>query len=164
MRISFLPIVLAVAALATVSGCDHPIEPNIVEAPADASEARRELTENRELFRTAVGTSYLYDYRNVCFCAPDSRIAVRVSVRHGTRVSVVALEDDAQIPPSRWREYLTVEEAFETIEQALDDGAASVRAAYDESLGYPRDVFIDFDERIADEEQGFTFDNLAVTP
>lgn len=164
VRANLLWIVLVGAALTVAASCDNPTEPTISEDPTDTSEARQQLAASRERFRTTVGESYQYDYRNNCFCGPDTRLPVRVTIRNGARVSVVTLEDAAPIPPNRWGDFLTVEEAFDTIEQALNDGAATIQAVYDETLGYPREVFIDFDERIADEEQGFTFNNLAPTP
>jgi hypothetical protein len=35
-----------------------------------------------------------------------------------------------------------------------------VSVEYDAELGFPRDTFIDYDDRIADEERGFAIANL----
>ena len=131
------------------------------ESPTKSSLERRTLEDNRELFRQSVGTSYGYDFQNVCFCGPDTRAPVRIEVRDGQFQSVVLREDGTAVARERWDQYLTVEQVFASIEDALDESAASVRVAYDPSLGYPRDVFIDFNEMIADEELGFTVENLS---
>ena len=155
MRAYQLFLAISAAGLAVLLGCDGPSEP---------SSEQQVLAENRERFRTSVGGSYSYDYRNVCFCVLEATRPVRIRVHDQVRVSVATLAEGSPIPRERWSEFLTVEEIFDTIRQALDQGAASVRVTYDASLGYPRDVFIDFDERIADEERAFTLDNLVVTP
>ena len=40
--------------------------------------------------------------------------------------------------------------------------AFKIMAEYDQDLGYPVEVFIDFDQRIADEEQGWMSSNLTI--
>lgn len=155
MRAHRLFVAIAVATLPAFSGCNGPSEP---------SSEQQLLSENRARFRAGVGTSYSYDYRNVCFCGPDTTREVRVSVRDRVRVSVTAVENGALVPRERWNEFLTVEEVFDTIQHAIDEGAASVRVSYDADFGYPKDVFIDFDERLADEERGFILDDLVPAP
>ena len=129
--------------------------------PTNVTPESRELEDNRELFRRSVRTSYRYEFRIDCFCGPDDRAPVRIEVRDGQIQSVVVLEDGTTVERDRWDRYLTVEQVFTTIEEALDENAAIVRVGYDDSLGYPRDVFIDYSEMIADEERGFTIDNLS---
>ena len=128
--------------------------------PADPSDEQQLLNENRGRFSSMVGASYAYDYSNVCFCLVDTTRPVRVVVRDRQVVSVTSIDDGAPVPRERWGDYLTVEQIFDAIQEAFDQNAASVRAVYDERLGYPRDVFIDLDERLADEERGFIVDNL----
>jgi len=154
-------VVLSAAALARCG--DGPVEPTVREEP-DGSVSQQTLSENRERFNENVGSSYTYEYQNVCFCAPDSRRNVRVSVRDGSRVGVVGIDDGAAIPTEQWDAFLTVAEIFDDVQRAIDEGAASVRVEFDETLGYPRDVYIDVDERIADEERGYAVRNLKVDP
>lgn len=141
--------------MALATGCDGPTE------PSTQSDDERRLAENRARFRASVGSSYRYEYRNVCFCGPDTRLEVQVMVRNGMRTSVTSVADGTPVPAGRWEEFLTVEEVFDVIQGAFDAGAATVQVSYDEALGYPNDVFIDFDERIADEERGFTLARLS---
>jgi hypothetical protein len=143
---------VAVLSLALTAACGGPSEP---------SSHAELLGQNRDRFRASVGTSYVYDYRNGCFCVVDTTRQVRVSVRDGERFAVVDVESGVSVPPERWSDYLTVEEIFDAIQRAYDEGAASVRVDYDDALGYPRDAFIDFDERLADEERGYLVENLS---
>ena len=56
---------------------------------------------------------------------------------------------------------ITVEDAFETIQKALDESADDLSAVtYDPAGGYPSKVSVDWDRRIADEETFFTIENL----
>lgn len=140
---------------ATLARCgDGPVEPRIDQEPG-ASVSQRTLAANRRRFNENVGSSYTYEYRNICFCGPDTRRHVRVTVCDGARVRVVRVDDGTTIPPGQWSEFLTVAEIFDDIQTAIEEGAASARVDFDESLGYPRDVHIDVDERIADEERGY---------
>lgn len=134
-------------ALAALPGCVSPTSPE-----------ERELDANRELFRARVGSSYSCDYRNVAFAIGPFVERVRMTVRDGRVVSLVSLETGQEVTQFR-EEFLTVEEIFDEIERALDD-AYSVQVEYDPELGYPRETYIDFDERVADEERGFSISNL----
>lgn len=156
--------VLAALGIAWLAACaDSPTEPSGDDDP-EASVSRQELDENRRRFEQSVGSTYAYDYQNVCFCGPDTRENVRITVRDGARVSVTSVDDGAPIPTARWPGFLTVDEIFDDIARALDTGAAAVRVTFDPTLGYPRDVYIDVDERIADEERGYAVRELTATP
>ena len=56
--------------------------------------------------------------------------------------------------PERLAEYDTVPELFDVIQDAIDRDAAEIRVTYAAS-GYPDEVWLDYDEQIADEELGF---------
>lgn len=76
------------------------------------------------------------------------------------RAGVVGIDDGTPIPREQWSTFLTIAEIFDDIQRAIDERAASVRVDFDESLGYPREVHIDVDERIADEERGYIVRNV----
>lgn len=156
-----LQVALWGACAAIFINCgDGPIQPTTQEEP-EASVEQRTLSENRRRFEEGVGSSYTYEFQRICFCPEDIRLNVRVTVEGGARTSVESVEDGSPVPSARWSEFLTINEIFDDIQTALDEGAASVQVEYDEALGYPRDVFIDVDQLIADEERGYTVRNLA---
>lgn len=152
-------VVVAVWAAALARCGDGPVEPRIDEEP-DASVSQQTLSANRRRFNENVGSSYTYEYQNVCFCGPDTRRNVRVTVCDGARVRVVGIDDGTAIPREQWNTFLTIAEIFDDIQRAIDERAASVRVDFDESLGYPQEVHIDVDERIADEERGSIVRNV----
>jgi len=128
--------------------------------PAGPDEDTGRLEANRRRFRSAVGAGYRVTYRNVCFCVDSFLEPVVLTVREGRVVAVQSRSDGTPIPPARWDDYRTVERVFDAIEEALDGGADAVRVEYDEAYGYPREVWIDYDERLADEERGFGLEDL----
>lgn len=145
-------LALAFLVVALASCGDGPTSPE-----------RRSLEDNRELFQSRVGRSYSYTYSNVCFCPVDVVAPVRISVRNGTIESIVVAADGTPVPRGRWELYETIDAVFAVIEDALDQDAARVDVTYDPALGYPRDVFIDYDERIADEERGFVISDVTAS-
>ena len=74
----------------------------------------------------------------------------------GGSVEGVLADDEAPVGPTYWKSYHTVEELFALIDSALVRDAAQVTVQFDEALGYPTQLYIDEDLRIADEELGIT--------
>ena len=56
-----------------------------------------------------------------------------------------------------------VGELFEFLQNAIGRDAARIDATFHPELGYPVEVFVDFDELLADEELGFTVRSLSAT-
>lgn len=81
---------------------------------------------------------------------------MEISVRDGIIDGVVFSDSGAPIEPSRFDRYETVDGLFDLIQAAIDQNAFSISVEYNTQLGYPARASIDFDERIADEERGFT--------
>ena len=150
MRVARARLV-ALVSLAAAIGCAGPTGP---------SEVEETLRENRSRFRALVGGSYVFDYRNLCFCPVFLVDGVRITLRDHAIVSVVALTDGRPEPPERWHFYKTVEGVFSAIEDALQQDAATLEVSYHERLGYPTHVFIDVDLLTADEEQTYILSNL----
>ena len=142
---------MALVGLAAAIGCT---------SPAGPSEIEETLHENRSRFRALVGDSYVFDYRNLCFCPVFLVDGVRITVREHRIVSVAALTDGQPEPPERWHFYKTVEGVFSAIEDAVGRDPATLEVSYDQRLGYPTHVFIDLDLMIADEEQTYILSNL----
>lgn len=102
--------------------------------------------------------SYRYTYGYSCFCAPTTEEAAGpgeyvVTVRNGVIESAVQKSDGATLNPQQLESMKTVDELFDVLDEALiDDQADSVEVSYDEALGYPTDVAIDYYLAAADDE------------
>jgi hypothetical protein len=126
-----------------------------------SSPEERDLEDNRRRFQALVGSSYSCNYRNVGFFIGSIVEPVRMTVRESRVVSLVSLETGLEIAPEFRDAFLTVEEVFAEIARARDQGASQVDVDFDAELGYPRDTYIDYDARLADEERGFSIANVA---
>ena len=139
--------IAAVAALAAFGSACGRAGPS---GPLDEAQAR--LNDARRMWRSQSVSAYSYVYARSCFCAPDAREPVRIIVRSQRVQSVVTVSTGASRSPAEFR---TIDGLFDMIQDAIDDGVASVVAEYDPRLGFPRTVYIDVDARLADEEVAF---------
>jgi hypothetical protein len=71
--------------------------------------------------------------------------------------AVYADEDQEMVDPDNSPELLTIDSAFTLIQEAIDQEAASITVEYNETLGYPMSISIDYNAMIADEEAYYTF-------
>jgi hypothetical protein len=131
-------------ALALLPGCGR----------LEDDQDRRELAAARRQWRAQAVTSYDIRYQNVCFCVTDHTAPVRLEVRNGAITGAVRLDSGQRLGAETFARYRTVDEIFDLIDQAIDENAAEVNATYDASRGYPVSVYIDRDQRVADEEIG----------
>jgi hypothetical protein len=116
---------------------------------------RDELEGARSRWEMVGPAAYRTTQTHVCFCGTEVRgpVVVRVSAAGTTRTYV---SDGRTVPAHLEQFFPTVEGLFDEIEEALEQGADEVRVTYDPTTGAPLDVFIDYSERTADEEQGWT--------
>jgi hypothetical protein len=131
----------AFAAVSVACGSTGPSGP--------LEEAQARLSAARKTWRSQSVGSYSFVFARGCFCTPESREPVRIFVREHRVEAVTTVATGA---PRNASEFSTIDGLFDVIQEAISDGAASVRADYDSRLGFPRLVYIDFDERLADEE------------
>ncbi|HEY8520282.1 MAG TPA: DUF6174 domain-containing protein [Gammaproteobacteria bacterium] len=124
-------------------------------AAAAAEGPAAELEAARARWRAAALGDYEYGYRKFCEChreaPPETLVTIRggevVRVRH--RPQDYALEVPAEDRNLQY--YWTMEGLFDLLESAIERGA-TVRARYDATLGYPAELYIDYDaEFIGDE-------------
>ena len=74
-----------------------------------------------------------------------------------TTVSSVAPNVGTIPAPER---FVPIEGLFALIQNAITQNAARIEVSYDETYGYPAELFIDYDERMADEEDRFTISSF----
>ncbi len=78
-----------------------------------------------------------------------------------TQVSFAEAGFTGEVPdPGRFG---PVGELFEFLQDAIGRDAVRIDATFHPELGYPVEVFVDFDERLADEERGFMVRSLSAT-
>lgn len=142
-RVTF-PMLAALAA-----ACSDPLG-----AQKDQLKASRELWERQAI------ADYRYRYQRICFCGPDVTEPVIIEVRDGEVLLVTRVADGGTVDPVAWL-HLTIDELFDEIQAAIEEGAVQVDVTYHPVLGYPTSAAIDFSINIIDEETGFTATELA---
>ena len=122
-----------------------------------------DLEANQSRWDSLGPDTYVYAVERLCFCGVEYRGPVRVSVEGGTAVEHVYVGSGLTVPPGIAGEFPTVDGLFDLIRSAIESDAAEVNVTYDPALGVPLDFWIDFDERVADEELGMQVTEV-VTP
>jgi hypothetical protein len=114
-----------------------------VVASADA-----ELDGARARWQAAALAGYEYGYHKFCECHRESPPETTVTVRDGKVVGVrhrpAGTTTDVPAADKNLDYYWTVEGLFDLIASAQTRGV-QVRASYDAALGFPREVYIDYD-------------------
>jgi hypothetical protein len=121
---------------------------SMLAVAASSALADAELDAARGRWESAALTGYEYGYHKYCEChrdsPPETTVTVRddkvVGVRHrpvGTATEVPAAEKNLEY-------YWTVDGLFGLIASAQARGV-QVRVQYDAALGFPREVYIDYD-------------------
>ena len=140
-RVSALALVLGLAGCDTAVPTTDPVGEG-VEGTTPAA-----LAEARATWAASAPDAYRIAYRRFCECGRETAGPWVVEVRGG---AVVEATSNGERPEQV--SALTVERLFETLADAFDEGAASVRFRYDADTGLPLSVGIDYVEEIADEE------------
>ena len=115
---------------------------------AFAALADAELDGARARWQAAALAGYEYGYHKYCECHRDSPPETTVTVRDGKVVGVrhrpAGTTTDVPAADKNLSYYWTVDGLFDLIASAQARGV-QVRAAYDATLGFPREVYIDYD-------------------
>ena len=142
--------------LAPLAGCR-------TAAPAPGAPGPAGVAAQQARWTSARVASYTFTYERQCFCTAETSGPFVVTVENGRVTSVRrlagGLTPEGQPLPgaedTRATNRLRVEDFFALVRGAYDEGAATVRATYDDRLGYPTSIWIDRDTRLADEEIGY---------
>lgn len=121
-------------------------------ACSDLTGPKAELTDARERWESRLLSQYEYDYQQSCFCHYESVRAVKLRVQAGTVTAAWYLEDGSPVPAANLKFYPTVDQLFETIENAIDKKPDRLEVDYDRATGHPTRIDIDYMEQAADDE------------
>jgi hypothetical protein len=137
------------------SGTFHAAVLAMVLAAAPRAFADAPLDGARARWQSAALGSYEYGYRKFCECHRESPPETVVTVRGGTVTGVrhrpVGGAGEVPAAEKNFEYYWTVEGLFALIASALQRGV-QVRVAYDAELGFPREVYIDYDANLIGDE------------
>jgi hypothetical protein len=122
---------------------------------ASVAAADEALDAARARWAAAGLTAYEYGYHKFCEChresPPETVVTVRGDEVVGVRHRPVGYSEEVAAEQKNLQFYWTVPGLFDLIESALGRGV-TVRTAYDSRLGYPTEVFIDYDAQFIGDE------------
>ncbi len=147
------PTVVAPAVTPTANAPDVPT----ANAPDSAQTA---LLQAQERWEHSSIADYSYTGAWTCFCPEEYRADTQVTVDGGKVTTVSSAAPNVGTIPAPER-FVPIEGLFALIQNAITQNAARIEVSYDETYGYPAELFIDYDERMADEEDRFTISSFA---
>ncbi len=100
--------------------------------------------------------SYEFEQKLICFCGPPAGEFQKLKV-----ISDQIVEINGKEPVALDLQALkTLKLLQEFVDGINPDSVAVYRVTFDETYGFPKDVYIDFDSRLADEEIGYVNRNF----
>lgn len=127
---------------------------------ATSNDIAAEIQTNKEKWLSHGVTGYQIEMQKICFCAPD---AVRLMIFEivNNEIKTVRYADTGDdVDPSHYNQYNTVEGLFLLVEQALEKNPADLSIAYDKEYGYIKELAIDYQVNIADDEVTIIASNM----
>ena len=119
-------------------------------------EAQAELERYRALWEANRAEEYSFVLAPICFCPQYLLDPVTIRVVDGVVASVTYVESGEVPEHDGFGRYVSIDEPFDTIQEAIDGEASQVTVSYDPTVGYPTDARLDYDANMADEEYVFT--------
>lgn len=113
-----------------------------------------EFLEARSRWEARGPTDYDLVLARVCFCPVEVIGPARIEVRADEVVSRIYVESGEPVREGLESFFPDVDGLFAFLDDAFERGAHSIEVEYDPDLGFPTRSFVDFDERVADEEMG----------
>jgi hypothetical protein len=145
------PVVLTLGAALVLTGCSL-LEPG--------SALQEDLTAQRGAWEILGYTDYAFTKAVRCVCTGIVDVPTRVTVTNDAISALVFVSSGDPVPAEYHRWYLTIDQLFDTIQQAIDDKAELISVAYHPDLHYPTTVVIDYSVIQVVEEVGYEVSDL----
>lgn len=149
-------IILMCCMLAPLCGCD------ILRLGDDRHvDTQSRLDSNRKMWDSQMASNYRFNFQWSCYCTMDFVAEVNISVRENRIHGAVLVEGDVPIPlDAAIERYKVMAGLFDLLQSAIDDNAYTITTKYHSEMGYPTEVWIDYEQQSVDEELGFSIHNL----
>ncbi len=112
------------------------------------------LESNYEKWKSLEINDYSITQQHTCFCIHGGIKAI-VIVRGNKIVNIQNSEGGVEIRQELWQYYKTVDQLFETLNNAVLNKPHSLKVEYDSVFGFPNKFFVDPNQQMADEEYGY---------
>ena len=125
---------------------------------------RAMLRDHLEAWTAAAPRAYEYVIVGACECLPQWTAPAKAQVLDRQTTSFRYLETGQPVDWPRFLELSTVEELFAFVDDAYRRNAEVVHVEYDHEWGFPREVHVDYDRQVGDDEFRFTVREFARLP
>lgn len=150
--------------LVLAAACGGALQGNQTGNPVAPSVSGQELTLSQAwtLWQQHDIRHYRYRIIRQCFCLPAYTRPMWVTVAAGEVTGATYVDDRSPVPAKVVGQLRTVEEWFGKIAQAKDGSFHRIKLSFDHTLGFPREIWMDRSERVADDEQRIRIEQLEI--
>ncbi len=133
-------------------GCQSAAKPIKITPPKPISPVQDTLNKHLSMWKNVNIRDYSYEFQRSCFCLREYTKAVLIQVKNGIVTDAKFKDNNKPLPSSLKGNRQTIDNLFETIQDAIDRKADSIEVRYNEQYGFPTSIAVDYDQRMADEE------------
>lgn len=127
---------------------------------ATSNDIAAEIQSNKEKWLSHDITEYQIEMQKICFCVPDAVRLMIFEIANNEIHAVRYADTGDEVDPSHYNQYNTVEGLFLLVEEALAKNPADISIAYDKEYGYIKELSIDYQVNIADDETTIIASNM----
>lgn len=124
---------------------------------------------NLEKWQSNSTGNYSFYFTNICFCFGSYRGPYHIFVKNNSIDSIFNTYNNPTfpnsnpvIPDSQFSHFKTIDQEFAWVESGLASVHFWDTTYFDPVLGYPRYVYFDYEQMVADEEYGFRIDSVVI--
>ena len=127
---------------------------------ATSNDIASEIQKNREKWMSHGISDYEIEMQKICYCIPEV-VRMMVFEVETNKVEAVRYADTGKdVDPQHYGDFNTIEGMFSFVEQALEKNPAVLSISYDDKYGYIKELSVDFEENIADDEISIIASNM----
>ena len=119
-----------------------------------------EVQANKDKWLSHDIKKYQIEMQKICFCAPDAVRMMIFQVEDNEIKDVRYADSGDAVDPGHYNELNTIEGMFALVEQSLEKNPADIVISYDQEYGYIKELTVDYQENIADDEFTFIASNM----
>ena len=114
-----------------------------------------DIATHRVIWESRRPSAYVYELERFCNCTEEARGPVRVRVRGMAVVERRYTASGAAVASSLEGVFPSVEGLFDLLEEAAKRDPWYINMNWDPDLGYPRDLYVDFESNVIDDEVSY---------
>jgi hypothetical protein len=117
-----------------------------------ACESTVESQQQQDLWNALGIRNYTYVYTQACFCGFTGPNPARITVKNGVVTSVTSADSAHTVFNGNIGAYPTIDSLFAIAARAQSQNPATFDITYDETYHFPRVIYVDPVQRVADDE------------